>query len=240
MLKVLGLTTSHTLKDVSVKASQTGLVHLIGRNGAGKSTLLNAISGFEVIEQGQVWLGESKLNSVSLSKWVSQLSYFTQDYDNPFNLSAEQLAEIHDIDVHSHKKLFDGLGLDGIFCHAMTRLSGGEQQRCMLFITLAQHAAGKRQLLMLDEPFNHMDIQYQSWLWHYLHQLKEQCLVLIAHHQINQALKSDDELWLVYQGKIKAYSKQNQVSKALLGQAFNVPEQQFVQNTSGFIEFSPF
>ncbi|GAA2372113.1 branched-chain amino acid ABC transporter ATP-binding protein/permease [Dactylosporangium salmoneum] len=65
-LEVRGVTKSfggvRALNDVTLSAAPGQVTALIGANGAGKTTLLNAISGFVAMDQGEVQLGQERLD----------------------------------------------------------------------------------------------------------------------------------------------------------------------------------
>jgi iron complex transport system ATP-binding protein len=79
-------------------------------------------------------------------------------------------------------------------------LSGGERQRVHIARALAQ----RPQILLLDEPANHLDIQHQLAILKTIHALP--VTTLIAMHDLNQAL-SCDRLAILERGRLMALGK---------------------------------
>ncbi|HEY9089982.1 MAG TPA: ABC-F family ATP-binding cassette domain-containing protein [Anaerolineaceae bacterium] len=119
---------------------------LIGPNGAGKTTLIRAIAGVLPPVAGSVRLGSRV-----------RLGYMTQEQEglNPAENALETLRAVlsqNDTEVRSFlsKFLFTG---DDVFT-PVSKLSYGERARLLLALLAAQGC----NLLLLDEPINHLDI----------------------------------------------------------------------------------
>lgn len=132
--------------DVTDILRQGERVALIGPNGAGKTTLLRVIGGQLLPLSGTVRLGANV-----------RLGYYAQEQENldptstPF-ATVRQVASMSDTDVRSflHHFLFTG---DEVFTPVQS-LSYGERAR----LVLARLVAEGCNLLLLDEPINHLDI----------------------------------------------------------------------------------
>ena len=135
------------LRDVDLRLTYGERAVLIGPNGAGKTTLLRLIMG-----QLQPWAGE-----IRLGRGV-RLGYMAQEQEN-LDPNATPLAVLRhaapldETDARSflHYFLFAG---DEVFT-PVGRLSFGERSRLSLALLAAQGC----NLLLLDEPVNHLDIE---------------------------------------------------------------------------------
>ena len=133
-------------EDVSLILRRQERVALIGPNGSGKSTLLRIIAGEERLTGGSVRLGTSV-----------RLGYLSQEQDNldweatPLEIIRREAA-LSETDARSflHYFLFAG---DDVFRPA-GNLSFGERARLALGVLVLQGC----NLLLLDEPINHLDI----------------------------------------------------------------------------------
>lgn len=144
------------IKDFSMEIARGDKIGIIGNNGRGKTTLLKMLSMVLQPEKGFVELGHNVL-----------LSYFPQNHSEillkkdgqtAFDWLKERRPGIYDQDIRSvmGKLLFGG---EDAFKPVST-LSGGETARLILSgMMLAEH-----NILLLDEPNNHLDLEAVSAL----------------------------------------------------------------------------
>lgn len=209
---------------------KTGKVYgLLGANGAGKSTLLQLVAALKAPQQGQVLLQQQPLLQQHARDRARTLAYLSQQQP-PTDMTVLQLLQLG---LLPHKALWQGdsaadktaieaalvqVGLVDKASALLTQLSGGEQQRAHLARVLVQQA----ELLLLDEPVNHLDIHYQHQL---LATLRRSGLtVLASFHDINLAAAYCDELLVLQQGQLLCAGAPEQVlTPALLQQVFGRP-----------------
>jgi len=88
-------------------------------------------------------------------------------------------------------------------------LSGGEKQR----VIIAQALTQEPEILLLDEPTSHLDINHQLEIMELLQRLKQErkITILAVFHDLNLAAQYCDQLILLYQGKIYALGKPEEV-----------------------------
>ncbi|MFW5607770.1 MAG: ABC-F family ATP-binding cassette domain-containing protein, partial [Campylobacter hyointestinalis] len=136
------------LKDFSFKMNKGDKVAIIGSNGVGKSTLCKIIMSEMPADSGKIHIGAT-----------IELGYFAQDSSNKIsgNLKLyEWLQDSKNKDLDEIRKclgrmLFSGLEQE----KEVGSLSGGEKHRLMLSKLMLQRA----NLLVLDEPNNHLDLE---------------------------------------------------------------------------------
>lgn len=100
-------------------------------------------------------------------------------------------------------------------------LSGGEQQRAWLAMSLAQ----KPEILLLDEPTTFLDISYQLEILELVKELNEtlNLTVLMVLHDLNQAARFSDNILVLKDGQIWEYNNPNSIlKKELLKEVFRV------------------
>jgi ABC-type Mn2+/Zn2+ transport system ATPase subunit len=178
------------LERVSVHVPLGARFALVGPNGAGKSTLLKAISGLLPVRSGEV-----RIHGLPVGACHHRVAYLPQrsDVDWTFPLSVERLVlagrYVHlgwlrrprERDHALAREVMGLLGLTDLASRQIGQLSGGQQQRALLARALAQEA----DLLLLDEPFNAVDVETRMVVTALLDDLKQRGkTTVIATHDI--------------------------------------------------------
>ncbi|MFW5618568.1 MAG: ABC-F family ATP-binding cassette domain-containing protein [Campylobacter hyointestinalis] len=153
------------LKDFSFKMNKGDKVAIIGSNGVGKSTLCKIIMSEMPADSGKIHIGAT-----------IELGYFAQDSSNKIsgNLKLyEWLQDAKNKDLDEIRKclgrmLFSGLEQE----KEVGSLSGGEKHRLMLSKLMLQRA----NLLVLDEPNNHLDLEAIIALGEALYSFSGSCI----------------------------------------------------------------
>jgi ATPase subunit of ABC transporter with duplicated ATPase domains len=216
---------------------------LVGANGAGKSTFLNIIKGLEEPSSGQVITpknclismlkqdhykyeqdrlvdvvirGNEKLwNALKQKEKILAMEEITDE--NGLELAELEeviaLSDGYDAEVEAQMMLL-GLGIDeSKHFEPLSQLSGGYKLR----VLLAQTLFGKPNVLLLDEPNNHLDIVSIDWLQNYLINQYKGMLVLISHDHaflnnvVTHILDIDYETITEYVGNFDDYLEQKEL-----------------------------
>ena len=155
-----------TLEGASLMLAEGDRMALVGRNGSGKSTLLKIAAGMIEPDTGDMWVQPG-----TTIRYLPQEPDFTgfatvSDYVNAGLGPTDQ--------PQAGQQLLEALGLTGN--EDPQRLSGGEARRA----ALARVMAPEPDILMLDEPTNHMDLPAIEWLENILAGTRS-TLILISH-----------------------------------------------------------
>lgn len=219
MLQVKNITFGYTEKNViqninfTIEKGQN--IAIIGESGCGKSTLLKLIYGLYDLQQGQIFWNETEVlgPKFNLVPGMPFIKYLSQDFDlMPYTTVAENVGKFLSNTFPERKKerineLLEIVEMTEFANVKAKYLSGGQQQR----VALARVLALEPEILLLDEPFSHIDNFRKNALrrnlFAYLKSNGVTCLV--ATHDSTDSLSFADETIVLQQGQLvdKAVSK---------------------------------
>jgi len=192
------------LESVDLRIEVGERIGLIGRNGTGKSTIFRLITGEMEPDRGLVdrmkrvrfaALAQIPRVAEDLSIFEVVLHSFDEliEQENKLTELEHRMAEGEDVlEEYSHvqdafilrggyefrtriKQVLHGLGFSlSDFELPFKALSGGQRTRLMLALVLLQDA----DMLLLDEPENHLDLEAREWLETYLQTCRSTVLVI--------------------------------------------------------------
>ena len=146
------------LQNMSLYINEGDRIGIVGINGTGKSTFLKIIAGAETPDTGTV----SKAAGI-------KVGYLPQNpvFENNITILEQVLKgaskQLEELKVYEAKTILTKLGLTD-FEKDVSLLSGGEKKR----VAIASALIHPSDLLILDEPTNHIDDETVQWLENYL------------------------------------------------------------------------
>lgn len=192
--------------DFTIKKGQN--IAVIGESGCGKSTLLKLIYGLYDLDEGAIFWNENEIlgPKFNLVPGMPFIKYLSQDFDlMPYVTVAENvgkyLSNIHlDQKKGRIQELLEIVEMTDYADVKAKYLSGGQQQR----VALARALALEPEVLLLDEPFSHIDNFRKNALRRNLFAyLKSQGVTcIVATHDSTDALSFADETIVLYKGQI--------------------------------------
>ena len=165
---------SHTaVDDLSFTLEQGQWLMLVGPNGAGKSTLIEAIAQ-GIPYTGRIELEGRDARAYKPAQLARKVGVLSQRHSVNYAYTVEEVVQLGRY-AHTRRLLGGGddegeerveqalerTGLNGMRRASVLTLSGGELQR----VFLAQLFAQAPQILLLDEPANHLDLVYQKQIF---------------------------------------------------------------------------
>lgn len=163
-------TEKSLLEDINFSINDTDKIGFVGVNGTGKSTLLKIVAGAVEPEGGNI------IRSREL-----KTAYLPQDppYENKLTVMQQAMEYLRqsgsDAEEHRCRAMLNKLGFDE-YDQKMNELSGGQRKRVAMAAVLTQES----NLLILDEPTNHMDSDIIEWLEGFLKSYRG-ALFMITH-----------------------------------------------------------
>ena len=204
-----GYTSKEVIKNISFKANKGNYIAIIGESGSGKSTLLEIIYGLLHIEKGTVYWNEEKLlgPNFRLIPGEDFMKYLPQDFDlMPYTTVEENIGKyISSQYKNKEKRIKELLKVVDMTEFSQTKvknLSGGQKQR----VAIAKVMAKEPEVLLLDEPFSHIDNfrknKLRRDLFKYLK--SKNILCIVATHDTTDALSFADKILVIKNGKLIA------------------------------------
>ena len=232
---------SDALRSIDLELAPGERVALVGPNGSGKSTLLKLILGLEPLQQGTITVyGHPATACRHRVAIVPQKA----SIDWRFPITVRQvvmmgryvhlgwLKQPKSADDDAVEQAMEMMDICDLASRQVGELSGGQQQRVMIARTLAHDA----DLLLLDEPLNHVDLSTQELIFHTLEHLSTLGkTAIISTHDLgilpvhfSRALFLDTEL--IADGPVSAVLSAENIARAygfeFHGDAYTAPAQE--------------
>jgi iron complex transport system ATP-binding protein len=209
--------------DLSITDGE--FIGLLGANGSGKSTILKIASGILRPKEGIIRLWGKPLDAYRNKDRAKLLCYLPQlpETHLPFTVGELVRMGLYPYDIPPGMTADEALEIVGLQDKSnspIANLSGGEQRRAFLAMTLLQGAG----LLLLDEPLANLDMKYQIELQRLLRELqkKKNISIVMALHDINLALQFDKVIVLKDGRILGTGSPETVLTGDLLKEAFDV------------------
>lgn len=211
MLSIQNISFSYlkqkTIPNFSYELQEGKNLAIIGESGCGKSTLLKLIYGLHDLDEGQILWKETEVlgPKYNLVPGMDFMKYLAQDFDlMPFITVAENVGKYLSNSDKEKKteriaELLKIVEMSEFSNIKAKYLSGGQMQR----VALARVLALEPEVLLLDEPFSHIDNFRKNSLRRSLFKyLKEHNITtIIASHDENDYLSFVDEIIIIKDGK---------------------------------------
>ena len=217
---VFGYNKTTVLDGISFHAEAGENITIIGESGSGKSTLLNLIYGQHDLDQGEITWKSIKILGPSYNLVVGYdfIKSVTQEFDLMPYISVEEnigkfLSRFYPEERQKRtEELLKVVELDEFAKTKVQFLSGGQKQR----VAIARALAKEPEILLLDEPFSHIDnFKKQSLRRSIFNYLKEKNITcIVATHDKNDVLGFADDMLVLHDNKIIAQDSPEQLYKA--------------------------
>ncbi len=213
MIQVAGLRVGYgdtpVLHEIGLTVPPSGILSLLGRNGSGKSTLLRAIAGLLKPTGGSVRVDGLDVLKSKPYQVARKLALVPQQELFSFEFTVREVVAMGRIaagtglfetteDRERVEQAIQEADLAALADRSILALSGGERQRVLMARALAQDA----QVLLLDEPTAHLDLEHQAGFIRTVRGLQEKGMTIVAAlHDLALAAALGGEAMLIDQGR---------------------------------------
>jgi len=197
------------LDKVSLGFPAKKITTILGPSGSGKTTLLKIIAGLITPDQGKVYiLGK---DFTEIPPWKRPISMVFQ---NPALIPTMKGREniclpLRKCPKEKIRDLARMLDIEHVLDRYPEQMSGGEQQR----VAIARALITEPEILLLDEPFAHLDAIIKESLIRDLTKILRELGITVIHvtHDQDEALTISDYLAIITQGRIIEFGKTEDV-----------------------------
>jgi ABC-type nitrate/sulfonate/bicarbonate transport system ATPase subunit len=193
-----GLGEFSVIESLSLQIARGSFASIVGPSGCGKSTLLNIIAGIEPHDSGEVRIvAQAGADSAARIGYVFQsprlLNWLTVEDNIKFALEAQNIGSASW--GARVKKYLGMVGLTGQERNFPLKLSGGMQQR----VAIARALAIEPDILLMDEPFSHLDEITARKMRVDLMRILERArpTILFVTHSLREAVFLSEEVYMM-------------------------------------------
>jgi ATP-binding cassette, subfamily B, bacterial AbcA/BmrA len=190
------------IESVSLEAQPGQMVAFVGPSGGGKTTLFGLLERFYEPTAGEIRIGDTPIQSLSLASWRSQIGYVPQEsammagtirenlyygLENGDKIPDERLWEVAKM-AYADQFIADfPRGLDTEVGERGVKLSGGQRQR----IAIARAFLRDPKILMMDEATASLDSQSEGIVQEALTRLMEGRTTFVIAHRLSTIVDAD-------------------------------------------------
>jgi len=236
-----GYDMKRVLEQIDMSIRKGSFFCLVGPNGSGKSTLLKLITAALKPDKGAVYLEGRNIGHMKNREMAKLVSFVPQNTALEFDFKVMDVVlmgrypyvnklrgETRE-DIETAEKAMQYTNTEHLRDRSFMELSGGERQR----VILAQALAQDPEILILDEPVSHLDLQHQVEI---LNLIKKMCVdrkltAVTVLHDLNMASAYGDYIVMLKDGKIRVQGTPFETLTAR-----NIKE---IFNTDVYISVSP-
>lgn len=195
------------LENISLEAQPGQMIALAGPSGSGKTTLFGLLERFYEPAAGEIKIGDTPIQQISLKSWRSQIGYVSQEsammagtirenlcygLEDSKSIADEKLWEVAKM-AYADQFIADfPKGLDTEVGERGVKLSGGQRQR----IAIARAFLRDPKILMMDEATASLDSQSEGIVQQALTRLMEGRTTFVIAHRLSTIVDADQIIFI--------------------------------------------
>lgn len=219
--------------DINFTLERGKIMAILGPNGAGKTTMLKCITGLNKWRKGETFIDDQPLSKIAQKEIWKKVGYVPQAHKMVFGFSivdlvvmgrAPYISTMSKPRKEDYEKALDALdevGIKHLADKSCNEVSGGELQLALIARTLVSNP----EVLILDEPESHLDVQKQVVILETLKRLARNHNIscIINTHYPNHAFFLADQVLMIAKGKKGVVgSVQEVMTESRMKEYFNI------------------
>jgi len=175
------------IENVNLKVDENDFIGVIGPNGGGKTTLIKVILGLLKPGSGRIIFHGGSTDRTEIG-YLPQM----QEGDAGYPVTVKDVV-LSGLMIHKNAagrmtrndrkratEVIEELGLSGLDGYSLSELSGGQRQR----VFLGRAVIGSPRLLLLDEPVNFVDSEFEMGFYEKLAEFNKHMAILMVSHDV--------------------------------------------------------
>lgn len=202
-----GKVATNIIEHINLVLEPGEVLAIQGPNGSGKSTLMKGLARQLKPSAGTISLDSQNIWNMSIVDFARQVAYVPQSLETPHDMTVNELVrlgrnphqswwsnQLSKADIATIDSALDRCGLTRLSTKKLNELSGGEKQRALIAMALAQEP----HFILMDEPTANLDFRYQLEVIAIIKELKEQKIgIATILHDLNLSARIADQIALV-------------------------------------------
>jgi ABC-type sugar transport system ATPase subunit len=196
-----------TIHDLNLEIGSGEFVVLVGPSGCGKSTTLRMIAGLEELSDGEIWIGERRVDE--LEPRERDIAMVFQNYALYPHMTVEQnmsfglrLAGMDKAEIRRRvEAAAETLDIAALLKRRPKQLSGGQRQRVAMGRAMVRDPA----VFLFDEPLSNLDAKLRGQMRaeiRRLHKRLKATTIYVTHDQV-EAMTLADRVVVLNRGRIE-------------------------------------
>ena len=220
------------LSEINFSLNRFKKLVIAGETGSGKSTLLKIIAGLIQPDKGEIIFEGEKVRGPddTLVAGHPRIAYLSQHFELAKFLRVEQVLDYaNKFSSEEFNALLEICQIDHLLKRTTDKLSGGEKQR----IALCRLLIGSPKLLLLDEPFSHLDLAHKVVLKNVIEELCSELKItcILVSHDPQDTLSWADKIIVLKDGSV--------VQQGTSTKIYNNPVDQYTAGLFGKFNLIP-
>ena len=212
------------LLDVSFIAQPGEMIAFAGPSGGGKTTIFGLLERFYEPTSGEIRIGDTRINELSMASWRSQIGYVSQEsammagtiranlcygLKDSDNITDDQLWEVTKMAYADEFIQSFTNGLDTEVGERGVKLSGGQRQR----IAIARAFLRDPKVLMMDEATASLDSQSEGVVQQALTRLMEGRTTFVIAHRLSTIVNAN-KIIFIEQGQVTVIGTHQELTES--------------------------